>query len=138
MHIYGLFPLLHLKDIFQSQPRKSERRVSYSLLCCKRHTFTLLLVLVLVFIHLRHRTSALSDNCRISVSHMGISLLARSYSYTRNGTGAIILTKVVLGKIRNVAGWNEVMACPPGFDSVSIHRAFIQSYPKSFSLLGRL
>ena len=56
---------------------------------------------------------------RISESHMSIPLLARSYSYTRGGTGAIILTKVVLGKVRNVAAWNEVMNCPPGFDSVS-------------------
>lgn len=46
----------------------------------------------------------------------------KSYSYTRGGTGAIILTKVVLGKVRNVAAWNEVMNCPPGFDSVVFDR----------------
>ena len=55
----------------------------------------------------------------MSESHMIIALLARSYSYTRGGSGAILLTKVVLGKVRNVAAWNEVMNCPPGFDSVS-------------------
>ena len=68
----------------------------------------------------------------MSVSHMSISLLARSYSYTRSGTGAIILTKVVLGKVRNVAAWNEVMNCPPGFDSVRIYQTFIQSYSKTY------
>ena len=30
----------------------------------------------------------------------------------------MLLTKVVLGTVRKVNGWNEVMACPPGFNSV--------------------
>jgi hypothetical protein len=46
----------------------------------------------------------------------------KSYSYTRAGSGAIILTKVVLGNVRNVAAWNEVMNCPSGFDSVVFDR----------------
>ncbi|KAF8154071.1 hypothetical protein B0H34DRAFT_720173 [Crassisporium funariophilum] len=46
----------------------------------------------------------------------------KSFSYTRSGTGAIILTKVVLGKVRNVSAWNEVMTLPAGFDSVVFDR----------------
>ncbi|KAF8154072.1 hypothetical protein B0H34DRAFT_720180 [Crassisporium funariophilum] len=46
----------------------------------------------------------------------------KSYSYTRSGTGAIILTKVVLGKVRSVSGWNEVMSLPAGFNSVVFDR----------------
>ncbi|KAF8966954.1 hypothetical protein BDZ97DRAFT_1903612 [Flammula alnicola] len=38
----------------------------------------------------------------------------KAYSYTGNGTGAIILTKVVLGR--------SVMSCPPGFNSVVFDR----------------
>ena len=72
----------------------------------------------------------------MSESHMSIPILYRSYSYTRNGTGAIILTKVVLGKVRNVSAWNEVMNCPPGFDSVSI--TFIQIYTKTYLVIGCL
>lgn len=46
----------------------------------------------------------------------------KSYSYSRDGTGAILLTKVVLGKVRSVSAWNEVMTCPPGFNSVVFDR----------------
>lgn len=67
-----------------------------------------------------------------------MSVFLRSYNYTRGGTGAIILTKVILGKVRNVGAWNEVMTCPPGYNSVRIHQATIQSYAKTFLLLGRL
>ncbi|RXW12753.1 hypothetical protein EST38_g13098 [Candolleomyces aberdarensis] len=38
--------------------------------------------------------------------------------------GAMLLTKVVLGKVKQVNGWNEVMSCPPGFDSVVFDRKF--------------
>jgi len=42
----------------------------------------------------------------------------RAYSYTNNGSGALLLTKVVLGKVKYVSGWNEVMSCPLGYNSV--------------------
>jgi hypothetical protein len=46
----------------------------------------------------------------------------KAYSYTGSGSGAMLLTKVVLGKVRQVNGWNEVMSCPPGFNSVVFDR----------------
>ena len=42
----------------------------------------------------------------------------RAYSYTGEGSGALLLTKVVLGNVRYVSGWMEVMSCPPGYNSV--------------------
>ncbi|KAF6741308.1 hypothetical protein DFP72DRAFT_1117223, partial [Ephemerocybe angulata] len=45
----------------------------------------------------------------------------KAYSYC-GASGAMLLTKVVLGKVRQVSGWNEVMACPPGFNSVVFDR----------------
>ncbi|KAJ2935867.1 hypothetical protein H1R20_g1226, partial [Candolleomyces eurysporus] len=45
------------------------------------------------------------------------------YSYC-GATGAMLLTKVVLGKVKQVNGWNEVMSCPPGFNSVVFDRKF--------------
>ena len=42
----------------------------------------------------------------------------RAYNYTGNGKGALLLTKVVLGKVRYVSGWGEVTSCPPGYNSV--------------------
>jgi len=41
-----------------------------------------------------------------------------AYGYSNGGTGAIILTKVVLGTVYNVTTVNEVMSCPPGHNSV--------------------
>jgi len=58
----------------------------------------------------------------MSESHMIIALLARSYSYTEGGSGAILITKVVLGRVCYVTAWNEVMNRPPGFDSVVFDR----------------
>uniref|UniRef100_A0A8H8CFW5 PARP catalytic domain-containing protein n=1 Tax=Psilocybe cubensis TaxID=181762 RepID=A0A8H8CFW5_PSICU len=46
----------------------------------------------------------------------------KAFSYTSNGTGAILLSKVVLGNVRTVNQWNEVMSCPPGFNSVVFDR----------------
>ncbi|KAF9054279.1 hypothetical protein BJ165DRAFT_1338246, partial [Panaeolus papilionaceus] len=46
----------------------------------------------------------------------------KSYSYTGGGSGAVLLTKVILGKPRMVTGWNEVMSCPAGFNSVVFDR----------------
>ncbi|KAJ3505088.1 hypothetical protein NLJ89_g7600 [Agrocybe chaxingu] len=46
----------------------------------------------------------------------------KAYSYSAGGTGAVLLTKVVLGKVRTVNAWNEVMSCPPGFHSVVFDR----------------
>ncbi|KDR78415.1 hypothetical protein GALMADRAFT_245586 [Galerina marginata CBS 339.88] len=46
----------------------------------------------------------------------------KAYSYTNSGNGAMLLTKVVLGKVRQVNGWNEVMSCPAGFNSVVFDR----------------
>jgi len=34
----------------------------------------------------------------------------------------MLLTKVVLGKVRKVTGWKEVTLCPPGFNSVVFER----------------
>ncbi|KAJ3505090.1 hypothetical protein NLJ89_g7599 [Agrocybe chaxingu] len=41
----------------------------------------------------------------------------KAYGFS-GSSGAVLLTKVVLGKVRTVNGWNEVMSCPPGFNSV--------------------
>ncbi|KAF9477460.1 hypothetical protein BDN70DRAFT_881159 [Pholiota conissans] len=41
-----------------------------------------------------------------------------SYAFTAGGAGAIILTKVVLGKVQIFTAGNVVKACPPGFNSV--------------------
>ncbi|KAF9477462.1 ADP-ribosylation [Pholiota conissans] len=46
----------------------------------------------------------------------------KAYSYTSSGSGAIILTKVILGIVRAVSGWKEVTACPPGSHSVVFDR----------------
>ncbi|PPQ90293.1 hypothetical protein CVT25_013118 [Psilocybe cyanescens] len=46
----------------------------------------------------------------------------KAFSYTGAGTGAVLLSKVVLGNVRAVNGWNEVMSCPPGFNSVVFDR----------------
>ncbi|KAJ3519422.1 hypothetical protein NMY22_g13214 [Coprinellus aureogranulatus] len=45
----------------------------------------------------------------------------KAYSYCGTG-GAMLLTKVVLGKIKTVQNWNEVMSCPSGYDSVVFDR----------------
>jgi len=34
----------------------------------------------------------------------------------------MFLTKVVLGKVRTVSTFNEVMSCPPGYQSVVFDR----------------
>ncbi|KAF9561586.1 ADP-ribosylation [Agrocybe pediades] len=48
----------------------------------------------------------------------------KAYNYTSasNGKGAMLLNKVILGKVRNVNNWNEVMSAPPGYDSVMFDR----------------
>ncbi|KAF8802256.1 hypothetical protein BYT27DRAFT_7197349 [Phlegmacium glaucopus] len=46
----------------------------------------------------------------------------KAYSYANGGTGAIILTKVVLGTVYTVQGWNQVMSCPAGYNSVVFDR----------------
>lgn len=45
----------------------------------------------------------------------------KAFSYCGAG-GSMLLTKVVLGKVRNVTAWNEVMSCPAGYDSVVFDR----------------
>ena len=51
-------------------------------------------------------------------SHPLIYVNTRAYSYSDGGTGAIILTKVVLGTVYKASAFNEVMSCPPGHNSV--------------------
>ncbi|PPQ75888.1 hypothetical protein CVT26_000153 [Gymnopilus dilepis] len=46
----------------------------------------------------------------------------KAYSYTSGGSGALFLTKVVLGRVRQVNGWNEVMTLPAGYNSVVFNR----------------
>jgi len=46
----------------------------------------------------------------------------KAYSYSDSGTGAVILTKVVLGTVYEVQAWNQVMSCPPGHNSVVFNR----------------
>ena len=51
-------------------------------------------------------------------------VIIRAYSYSKDGRGAIILTKVVLGSAYQASAFNEVMSCPPGHNSVrcpSVH-----------------
>jgi len=44
----------------------------------------------------------------------------KAMSYSTNG--AMLVTKVVLGKVRTVSAFNEVMSLPPGFNSVVFDR----------------
>ena len=46
----------------------------------------------------------------------------RAYSYSANGSGALILTKVVLGNVYTVNGFAAVTSLPAGYNSVSDHR----------------
>ncbi|KJA13313.1 hypothetical protein HYPSUDRAFT_49917 [Hypholoma sublateritium FD-334 SS-4] len=46
----------------------------------------------------------------------------KAYSYTVGGARVMLLTKVILGKVRTVSAFNEVMSCPPGFHSVVFNR----------------
>ena len=63
----------------------------------------------------------------------------RAYSYSANGSGALILTKVVLGNVYNVNGFAAVTSLPAGYNSVSDHR--LESW-KSFifvsNTIGRI
>ncbi|EAU87624.2 hypothetical protein CC1G_09721 [Coprinopsis cinerea okayama7 len=45
----------------------------------------------------------------------------KAFSFS-NTSGAVLVTKVVLGKVRTVSAWNEVMSCPTGYDSVIFDR----------------
>ncbi|KAJ2924073.1 hypothetical protein H1R20_g13027, partial [Candolleomyces eurysporus] len=45
----------------------------------------------------------------------------KAYSYCKPN-GALLLNKVVLGRVRQVSGWNEVMSCPQGYNSVIFER----------------
>jgi len=44
----------------------------------------------------------------------------KAASYSPNG--AMLLTKMVLGRVRYVAQFNEVMSCPRGYNSVVFDR----------------
>jgi len=46
----------------------------------------------------------------------------KAYSYANGDAGALIVTKVVLGRVRKVNDFNEVMLCPPRFHSVVFKR----------------
>ena len=50
---------------------------------------------------------------------------SRAYSYTSSGSGALLLTKVVLGNVRQVNGWNEVMSLPAGYNSVIVRSCLL-------------
>ncbi|PPR03282.1 hypothetical protein CVT26_008116 [Gymnopilus dilepis] len=52
----------------------------------------------------------------------GIYTSSASNNYTSSGSGALLLTKVVLGNVRQVNGWNEVMSLPAGYNSVVFDR----------------
>ncbi|KAJ2921131.1 hypothetical protein H1R20_g15969, partial [Candolleomyces eurysporus] len=45
----------------------------------------------------------------------------KAFSYCKED-GALLLNKAVLGRVRQVHGWNEVMSCPPEHDSVVFDR----------------
>ncbi|TEB30489.1 hypothetical protein FA13DRAFT_1689086 [Coprinellus micaceus] len=46
----------------------------------------------------------------------------KAYTYIKDGNGALILAKVVLGNIKLVSDWEEVKFCPPGYNSVVFDR----------------
>lgn len=46
----------------------------------------------------------------------------KSYSYTANGSGAMLLNKVVLGRRYNATAFKQVIALPSGYDSVVFNR----------------
>jgi hypothetical protein len=61
----------------------------------------------------------------------------RAYTYIKNGNGALILAKVVLGNIKLVSDWEEVKFCPPGYNSVRIFTPlFIVPFLRQ--MIGRL
>jgi hypothetical protein len=45
----------------------------------------------------------------------------------------MFITKVVLGKVRYVTQFNEVMACPPGYDSVRFRVTYRVGYTNSIT-----
>ncbi|TEB30473.1 ADP-ribosylation [Coprinellus micaceus] len=72
----------------------------------------------------------LKTSFQVSLAHTGgafgpgvysSSASNKAFSYCGVG-GAMLVTKVILGKIRTVTGWNEVMSCPDGFNSVVFDR----------------
>ena len=109
-----LRPLLYIKDLFQDLPCESKGRVSRQKLFFSRSSDTFSPVLGRACTLLLLRISRLT---RFSVLKSPYSV-SRAYNYTACGAGAILVTKVVLGKVWKVNGWNEVMSCPPGFNSV--------------------
>ncbi|KAF5318000.1 hypothetical protein D9619_012277 [Psilocybe cf. subviscida] len=46
----------------------------------------------------------------------------KSYSYTGGGTGAMLLSKVILGRVYNASAFAEVSRPPPGHESVVFDR----------------
>ena len=62
----------------------------------------------------------LNTEVKYTVAWTGLLLCGDEISVLASGAGAMLLTKVVLGKVRQVNAFNEVMSCPPGFNSVRI------------------
>lgn len=46
----------------------------------------------------------------------------KAWSYSSNGTGVMILNKVVLGRVYNATAFNQVMSLPSGYNSVVFDR----------------
>ena len=67
--------------------------------------------------HLPRRTSLYLLSRLMPGLHFFLGI--RAYSYSAQGSGAMILTKVVLGKVYNVDGFAAVSSCPAGYNSVS-------------------
>ena len=68
--------------------------------------------------HLPRRTS-LSLLLSGLIPDLRLFLGIRAYSYSAQGSGAMILTKLVLGNVYNVDGFAAVTSCPAGYNSVS-------------------
>jgi len=46
----------------------------------------------------------------------------KAHSYAPGSSGVLLLNKVVTGYVKTVSAFNEVEACPPGYDSVVFDR----------------
>lgn len=53
--------------------------------------------------------------------------VCRAYGYTGGGTGAMLLTKVVMGRVYYTHYFNEVSSCPTGYDSVRNPFTFLKN-----------
>jgi hypothetical protein len=68
------------------------------------------------------KTSLANPNGAFGAGIYSSSAANKAYSYSNQGNGAMILTKLVLGKVFNVTNFAAVTSCPAGYHSVVFDR----------------